>query len=102
MNMTKEQFLNEYYCKAAYNNEGEIISTVIQRTDNNIVDAVRTKHNIPTLSQVSEDISISTIEFFDWEKMIELTKRIHIGYFVFKFSIEDYFDSEGEIDVFYK
>lgn len=93
--MTKEEFLNDFYCRVSINeNETnlQILTEVINRNTHNIEDSVETIINIRKTNNWINDskTAISLIEW-SWESVIDETKRGQLDYFVQRVPITDYY-----------
>lgn len=109
--MTLQQFLQHFYCKVDIQNQGNInlvITTeTIRRIDNVVVDRVRTNYDIQDMSQmISDSHTAISLMPFDWEKVVDHTKRAHIDYFAQRAPIDDYYSldkkTNPDISNFYK
>lgn len=90
-------------------NQGNInlIATteVIRRTDNKIVDGVKASIDIQeTKDWIIDSQSAISITPWDWEKLINQTKRYQLDYFAMRVPIEDFFplNEKTEIEELYK
>lgn len=93
--MTIEQFLQNFYCKVdiqIQENINLIITTeVIRRLDNVVVDRVKTNYDIQDTGQkILDSKTVISLMPFDWEKIVDHTKRAHIDYFAQRAPIEDF------------
>jgi hypothetical protein len=109
--MTLKQFLTNFYCKVDIQNQGNInlaITTeAIRRIDNVVVDRVRTNYDIQDMSQkIGDSQTAVSLMPFDWEKVVDYTKRAHIDYFAQRAPIEDFYildrQSNPDISQFYE
>jgi hypothetical protein len=101
--MTIEQFLQNFYCKVDIQNQGDInlaITTeAIRRSDNKIIDRVKTNYDIQDMSQkIGDSQTAISLMPFDWEKVVDHTKRAHIEYFAQRAPIEDYYSLNRNIN----
>jgi hypothetical protein len=103
-NFNIEQFLNLYkfqFTEINSNNlKYEIITEIINLKDNKVIDNVRTTINI---NEANIWISDSQTEFsiisWDWNKLIEQTKRNHLDFFAQRVPIIDFFPLNIETDI---
>jgi asparagine synthetase A len=109
--MTIEQFERNYFCKLEIpphdNFTLQIISKAIRRNDNSQVDAVRTSINIQeTNDWLNDSQTTASLNQWDWEKILDQTKRAHLDYFAQRAPIEDFYpldtDTNQDIDKYYE
>jgi hypothetical protein len=109
--MTLQQFLNKFYCKVDIQIQGDInlvITTeAIRRSDDAVVYSARASYNIQDVSQkISDSQTGISLSPFDWEKVIDETKRAHLDYFAQRAPIEDYYSldriNNPDISIFYQ
>jgi hypothetical protein len=109
--MTQEQFLQNYYCKVDIQNQGNInliITTeAIRRVDNVVVDRVKTNYDIQNMSQkIGDSQTAISLMPFDWEKVVEHTKRAHIDYYAQRVPIDNFYSldrqTNSDISNFYQ
>lgn len=99
--MTLEQFLQNYYCKVDIQNQGNInlaITTeAIRRIDKVVVDRVKTNYDIQDMSQkIGDSETAISLMPFDWEKVVDHTKRAHIDYFAQRMPIDDLYSLDRQ------
>jgi hypothetical protein len=107
--MKFDDFKNKFYCVFSIEETNEntlIVNTKIKRrNDNVVIDQVYTKIDIQSTNQwINDSQSIISISEWNWEKLIEQTKRIQLDYFAQRALIEDYYplNSENEIEDMYQ
>lgn len=109
--MTVQQFLQNFCCKVDVQNQGNInlvITTeAIRRSDNVVVDRVRTNYDIQDMSQkIGDSQTAISLMPFDWEKVVDYTKRAHLDYFAQRAPIDDYYsfdkNTNPDISMFYQ
>lgn len=109
--MTLEQFLQNYYCKVDIQNQGninlEITTEVIRRADKVVVNRVKTNYDIEDVAQkIGDSKTAISLMPFDWEKVVNHTKRAHIDYFAQRAPIEDFYSldrqTNSDISKFYQ
>ena len=93
--MTKQEFLNDYYCKVSINeNETnlQILTEAINRQNGKAEDSVETIINIRETNNWINDsrTAISLIEW-SWESVIDKTKRGQLDYFAQRVPIDNYY-----------
>lgn len=107
--MKLDEFKNKFYCVLSIEETNEntlIVNTKVKRqNDNVVIDQVYTKIDIQSTNQwINNSQSIISISEWNWEKLIEQTKRIQLDYFAQRAFIEDYYplNSETEIEDIYQ
>lgn len=107
--MKLDDFKNKFYCVFSIKETNEntlIVNTKVKRrNDNVVIDQVYTKIDIQSTNQwINDSQSIISISEWNWEKLIEQTKRIQLDYFAQRALIEDYYplNSEDEIEDMYQ
>jgi hypothetical protein len=93
--MTLLEFKRDFYCKVEItqnDNTLEIFSSAIRRSDNAIIDSIRTEMNIQDTSDwiINSHSSISTNNW-TWPLMIDKAKRGHIDHFAIRAPIENFY-----------
>jgi len=93
--MTKEEFLNGFYFKVSIDQNEinlQIVTEAIRRNSEEVVDSVQTTMNIRKTNNWINDsqLPISLIEW-DWNKLIDQTKRAQLDYFAQRVPIKDYY-----------
>lgn len=104
--MLINDFFNEYYLTESIDDIGNdrIITTkLVNRNDESVGFPIKARLNIDETNQSIEDsqkyISITP---FDWETIIDETRRMHISLLCLKFDIEDFNPHNGsDISQFY-
>ena len=106
--MTLNQFLEKYCFKFEILNQGKInlivITKVIERQSNNVVDSVKTTIEIQeTNNWISDSQSDISLIQWDWEMVIDRTKRFQLDFFAQRISIEDFLplNTNSDIDKVY-
>src|SRR5690606_2583554 len=104
--MTIEQFLQNFYCKVDIQNQGNtnlaITTEAIRRADNVVVDKVKTNYDIQDMAQkIGDSQTVISLMPFDWEKVVDHTKRAHIDYFAQRAPIDDFYslDRQTNFDI---
>lgn len=107
--MKLEEFKKKFYCVLSIEKTNEntlIVNTKVKRRSDNLeIDQVCTKIDIQSTNQwINDSQSIISISEWNWEKLIEQTKRIQLDYFAQRALIEDYYplNSEYEIEDMYQ
>lgn len=98
--MTKEEFLNDFYCKVTITQNEinlRVVTEAIRRTSEKIVDSVQTTIDIRKTNNWINDSQtpISVIEW-DWNKVIDEAKRAQLDYFAQRAPINDYYPLNKE------
>lgn len=94
--MTHQEFLRDFYCTCDVHNLGNqdlvIISKAIRRSDQRVVDRVKTTIDIQeTNNWIFDSQSMASITPWDWDKLIDETKRAQLDYFAQRAPIDDYY-----------
>jgi hypothetical protein len=102
--MTLEEFKKRYYCVLSIKNADEnnlVVNTKAKkRSDNLEIDEVSTKIDIQETNRwIIDSQSIISVTEWNWEKLIEQTKRIQLDYFAQRAPIEDYFPLNNETEI---
>jgi hypothetical protein len=108
--MTLQEFKKDYYCKLDVTNDNytvTISTTAIRSKGNQIVDGVKTNYNIQETSDwINDSHSPISINQWDWQKLLDQTKRFHLDYFAQRALIADFYplniDENPDIDIYYK
>lgn len=107
--MTLEEFKRRYYCvldiRKADENTLIVNTKAKKRSDDFEVDEVSTKIDIQETNRwIFDSQSIISVAKWNWEKLIDQTKRIQLDYFAQRAPIEDYYplNSETEIEDMYQ
>lgn len=93
--MTKQDFLSNYYCKIDLQDQGNIrviTTSVYTRNANNLIDRIRSDHDIREINEVIGDaIMMTPLRAINWDKIIDFTLRAHLDTFAQIFDITDYY-----------
>ncbi len=109
--MKVQRFLQNFYCKVDIQNQEninlEITTFAIRRSDNVVVDRVRTNYDIQDIAQkIGDSQTVISLMPFDLEKVVDYTKRAHLDYFTQRAPIDDYYsfdkNTNPDISMFYK
>jgi hypothetical protein len=93
--MTLKEFLAKYYCTCDIQNPDNvhliIISKAIRRSDNQVVDSVRTSIDIQeTNNWIKDSQTAVSLSQWDWKKVVDQAKRAHLDYFAQRAPIDNY------------
>lgn len=93
--MTEQEFKNEFICKLEIREESfrvTVITTAIRRCDQKPVDSAQSSFDIQETNEWIKDShsSISASQW-NWEKILDITKRYHIDCFAQRGGIKDFF-----------
>ena len=104
--MKIKEFLANFYCKVDIKNQGNETLTIttgaFRRSDNIVIDRVSTTYDILEMAdKIADSHTMISLMPFDWEYVVEYTKRSHLDYFVQRFPIEDFysFDKKENPDI---
>ena len=94
--MTKQEFIRDFYCSFEIKKQDDntllVISKAIGRNDDQIVDSVKTSIDIhKTNNWISDSQTPISVNEWNWDKLLEETKRIQLDYFTQRAPIEDFF-----------
>lgn len=94
--MTLNDFKKDYCCKVEVLNQGNInliITTVaIRRQNNQVVDKVKTTIDIQeTNDWIVDSNSMGSITSWNWDRLLDETKRAHLDYFAQRATIDDWY-----------
>ncbi|KJS05930.1 MAG: hypothetical protein VR77_06745 [Flavobacteriales bacterium BRH_c54] len=94
--MTLEDFKRDFCFKVEILNQGNInfiITTVaIRRQNNQVVDKVKTTIDIQeTTNWIVDSNSMASITSWNWDKLLDETKRAHLDYFAQRAPIDDWY-----------
>jgi hypothetical protein len=94
--MTLDQFLESYRCNVDIQNPENvtlfIATEIIRRSDNHVMDTIKTKHDIGEVSQlIGDSQTMISLMPLDWIKVIDHTKRAHIDSFAQRIPIDDFY-----------
>lgn len=102
--MTLQQFLATYRVNFTITNQGNVnlilVTQVIRRSDNIAVDGVRTSIDIQdTNNWIGDSQTAISLTPWDWNKLIDQTKRAQLDYFALRIPIVDFFPMNTETDI---
>lgn len=107
--MTEQQFKQDYYCELEIHNDNYTV-TIITRakrcSDGQIVDSVKTIFNIQeTNDWIRDSHSPVSLIQWDWQKLLDQTKRFHLDYFAQRAPIDNFYplnrETTPDIEVYY-
>lgn len=101
--MTLQQFLNDYICRVTIQNQGNINLVVtteaVKRSDNRVVDGVRTSIDIQeTNDWIVDSNSMISVTPWDWNKLVEQAKRVQLDYFAQRAPIDNYYPMDSSVN----
>lgn len=108
--MTEQQFKQDYYCELEILNDNytvTIITRAKRRSNGQVVDRVRTEFNIQeTNDWIRDSHSPISINQWDWQKLLDQTKRFHVDYFAQRAPIDNFYplntESTPDIKIYYQ
>lgn len=94
--MKQEDFLRDFYCTCDVQNQGNItlviVSKAIRRSNQQIVDSVKTDIKISETNNWIADSQLQvSLTSWDWNKVIDQVKRAQLDYFAQRAPIDDYY-----------
>jgi hypothetical protein len=107
--MTLSEFKNKFYCEIDIRQDNQflkITSQVLRRSDDKIIDTVKTEINIHnTNNWIIDSHSTASLNSWTWPDMIEKAKRGQVDYFCMRANIQDFYPLNSDlvlsIDDFY-
>jgi hypothetical protein len=102
--MTLEQFLETYRFQTTEQNQGNInyviITEVIRRTDNAVVDGIKTTLDInQTNDWVADSHTAISLNQLDWPTIIDSAIRAQLDFFALRVPITDFFPMNKQTDI---
>jgi len=102
--MTLKQFLETYRFNFSITNQGNgnliIITQVIRLNNKVVIETVKTTINIDqTNDWIIDSQSEISLTTWDWDKLIDQTKRAQLDYFAQRVPIEDFFPMNSGTDI---
>jgi hypothetical protein len=102
--MTKQEFKTNfkfsYFHQVVGNTTFVAITKVIRRRDGVVVDSVKTTFDIfETTNWLSDSQAASSLISWDWNKLIDETKRRHMDYFALRGPIVDFSPLNHNTDI---
>lgn len=94
--MTIQEFKRDYCCKVTIQNQGNInliiISEAIRRAGKKVVDRVKTTIDIQeTNDWIFDSNSMASVTPWNWQQVVEETKRAHLDYFAQRAPIDNWY-----------
>lgn len=101
--MTLQQFLNDYFCRVNIQNQGNvnlvITTEAVRRSDNRVVDSVKTSIDIQeTNDWIVDSNSMISVTPWDWNKLVEQAKRVQLDYFAQRAPIDNYYPMDSSVN----
>lgn len=101
--MTLQQFLHNFYCRVYIKNQDNITLVItteaINRSDEKVIDRVTTSINVRETNEwIFESNSMTSATPWDWNELIDQTKRGQLDYFAQRAPIENYYPIDSSVD----